>query len=205
MGNPSHPCPWRGSGMVTPRAPPLSSRSCRRGLGSAGRKSCPTLPGGGCPGEGDQACALPVRPFAGTMQPFRRAGRAALDPETPALMATCRTSRGRRAPPTARRPYRTDPPHQVLGAAGADGHLQDVSRSTGSTSCSPAVPDGSAAPGARRSHLAVWGRARNRVSDPEGARASRTKFDVGLVPRRAWLSRGHRKGPRVRAWGTTRR
>ncbi len=26
----------------------MSSRSCRRGLGSAGRRSCPTLPSGGC-------------------------------------------------------------------------------------------------------------------------------------------------------------
>ncbi len=33
---------------ATPRALPLSSRSCRRGLGSAGRRSCPTLPSGGC-------------------------------------------------------------------------------------------------------------------------------------------------------------
>ncbi len=61
----------------------MSSRSCRRELGSAGRRSCPTLPSGGCPGEGAQACALPVRPFAGTVQPFRRAGRAALDPDRP--------------------------------------------------------------------------------------------------------------------------
>ncbi|WP_225321218.1 hypothetical protein, partial [Pseudomonas aeruginosa] len=43
-----------------------------------------------------QAYALPVRPFAGTVQPFRRAGRAALDPETPATLATCRSDRDRR-------------------------------------------------------------------------------------------------------------
>ncbi|MEN1479042.1 hypothetical protein AAIH16_36255, partial [Pseudomonas aeruginosa] len=34
--------------------------------------------------------------------------------------------RGRRAPPAARRPRRTDPRHQVLGAAGAGGHPLDV-------------------------------------------------------------------------------
>ncbi|MBV6255631.1 hypothetical protein KUT61_18605, partial [Pseudomonas aeruginosa] len=45
---------------------------------------------------------------------------------------------------------RTDPPHQVLGAAGADGHPLGVIEVDGSTRCSPARPDGSAAPGARR-------------------------------------------------------
>ncbi|WP_144284267.1 hypothetical protein [Pseudomonas aeruginosa] len=44
----------------------------------------------------------------------------------PAPMATCRSDRGRRAPPAARRPGRTDPRHQVFGAAGADGHPLDV-------------------------------------------------------------------------------
>lgn len=58
----------------------MSSRSCRRGLGSAGRRSCPTLPSGGCfRGGGVQGCAAPVLPFAGTVRLFRRAGSAALD------------------------------------------------------------------------------------------------------------------------------
>nr|BDG78217.1 hypothetical protein [Pseudomonas aeruginosa] len=49
------------------------------------------------------------------MQPFRRAGRAALDPETPAPVATCRSDRGRRL-------------HQLL--AGRAGRIHGTRSST---------------------------------------------------------------------------
>ena len=64
----------------TQRALPLSSRSCRRGLRSAGRWCCPSLPSGGYSGWGTVKGALrPALRLSERESAFGQAGAAALD------------------------------------------------------------------------------------------------------------------------------
>ncbi len=49
------------------------------GSGARGGGAAPHSPAEAVRGRGVQGCAAPVLPFAGTVEPFRRAGNAALD------------------------------------------------------------------------------------------------------------------------------